>query len=70
MWMPSVLGLFDGAATCTSDTRTASDREMVKWICWLFWKRSRLTLTPLLESIVIACGGDTAAQRRRRSETE
>lgn len=55
IWIPSVLGLSPGEEIIMPFTRTESDREMTKCICWLFWNVRPFTVIPELESIVNAC---------------
>lgn len=50
-----MLGLSPGAETCTPETRTESDRAIMKCICWAFWMVRPFTFIAELESIVSAC---------------
>ena len=52
--IPSVLGLSSGEEISTLDTRTESEWEIIKCICWLFWIVRPLTLMAELDSIVSA----------------
>lgn len=49
-----MLGLSSGEEISTLDTRTESEWEIIKCICWLFWIVRPLTLMAELDSIVSA----------------